>query len=284
MKQFFKSFGKAILYFLSYLLIQGLIGIVYGVYMVISILLQHGDSILQDADRFMELTMSAINTQTSLILLIANALTLLAVWLFFVIRKKKLLREIQLNPCSSKNLIASFFFSIGFAFVLSFLMNLIPFPEHLEESFAASEAPLFGGNLWISILAIVIVGPITEEVLFRGLIYTRLKAGMPVIAAALLASLLFGLAHGEVIWIIDTAIAGLAFIWLFEITHSLYAPIVMHITNNGLSLLTTILDIPDGVNLCITGVSVVVLVCSVLYLRRINAPNAGNSDPAPEIG
>lgn len=283
MKQFFKSFGKAILYFLAYLLIQSIIGAICGVVMVFSIVLEHGESIAYDANQFMELVMSRINTQTTLILLISNALTLLLIWLFFVARKKKLFREIQLNPCTSGNLVATFFFAIGYVFVSGFLMGLIPFPEHLEESFAASEAPLFAGSLWINFLAIVIIGPITEEVLFRGLIYTRLKAGMPTIVAAVLSALIFGLAHGEVIWVIDAAIAGLMFVWLFEITHSLYAPIVMHMTNNAISLLTNTLDIPDWVDIGITSVSAVILVCSVLYLWRINTAEKGKRNSSPEL-
>lgn len=43
----------------------------------------------------------------------------------------------------------------------------------------------------------VISGPVAEEVLFSGLVYTRLKAGMNKIAAALIFSLLFGI-HGFV--------------------------------------------------------------------------------------
>lgn len=43
----------------------------------------------------------------------------------------------------------------------------------------------------------MISGPVAEEVLFSGLVYTRLKAGMNKIAAALIFSLLFGI-HGFV--------------------------------------------------------------------------------------
>lgn len=279
MKNFLKSFGKAILYFLAYFLIQSIVSMVYGVCSVFFIILKSGPDILKNADQFMEQATLQLNAQTTLLLLIVNTLTLLAVWLFFVIRKKKLSCEIQLNQCSKENIIASVLFGIGIAFVLDFFINLIPFPEDLIESFVASHATLSAGNAVINFITVALIAPITEEVIFRGLIYTRLKAGMPVIVAAILSSLMFGIGHGELIWILDAFIAGLALVWVFETTHSLYACIAVHMTNNTIAQLTEYLpETSDWIYLCIIAVSAIILVCSILCLRKINRPQQIDHD------
>lgn len=276
MKAFFKSFGKAALYFLMYLLIQGLVGAVYGVFLSFSLLMAH-DSV--DPNQLNALLLSKINSDTTLILLISSTVTLLAVWLFFLVREKKLSREIQLNKCSKENIFASCLFAVGVAFVLGFLIESIPFPDHLMESFTQSHNSLRTGNLVINFITVAIIGPITEEIIFRGLIYTRLKAGMPVIAAAVISSIMFGISHGEAIWILDAFIFGLAIIWVFETTKSLYACIAVHITNNTIAQITQYLPQNSRVmDLCITAVCAAILVCSVLYLRKINSSKNTETD------
>ncbi len=276
MKTFFKSIGKAAMYFLIYLLIQGLTGAVYGFILSFSLLASNGSV---DPAQLNEFLTSKLNRDTSLILLISNSLTLLAVWLFFVVRKKKLSHEIQLNKCSKENILGSCLFALGVAFVLAFLIESFPFPDHLIESFTQSHDSLSAGNIAINFIAVALIAPITEEILFRGLIYTRLKAGMPTIVAAVIASILFGVCHGELIWVIDAFVFGLAIIWVFETTKSLYACIAVHITNNTIAQITQYL--PENgpvVDVCITVVCTIILVWSILYLKKNNIAQKGETE------
>ncbi|HVX58885.1 MAG TPA: type II CAAX endopeptidase family protein [Candidatus Saccharimonadales bacterium] len=89
-------------------------------------------------------------------------------------------------------------------------------------------------------LALVIVPPLGEEPLVRGYLFSGLRARWRFWPAAILTSLLFGVAHLEfgngqpLVWAagIDTFLLSLVLVYLRESTGALYAGILVHIVNN----------------------------------------------------
>ena len=57
-------------------------------------------------------------------------------------------------------------------------------------------------------------------------------------AAMLISSWVFGLVHGEVIWVIYASLLGLVFTWTTEKCGSLLASMIVHITFNLFGVLT----------------------------------------------
>lgn len=94
--------------------------------------------------------------------------------------------------------------------------------------------------------ALVIVPPITEEIVFRGFIYSSLKKAIPLIVAAIITSLLFGAGHlmqgtgSQPLYIagIDTFVLSMILIWLREKTGSLWSSIFLHGLKNGTAFVT----------------------------------------------
>lgn len=95
-------------------------------------------------------------------------------------------------------------------------------------------------------VALVILPPITEEIIFRGMLYGSLKKGMHILLAALVTSLIFASGHllasgdGSLLYIagIDTFILSLILIGLREVTGGLWAPIGLHAIKNGIAFFT----------------------------------------------
>ena len=117
------------------------------------------------------------------------------------------------------------FFWQGFPLnvVISLVIGIIPFPQSWIDSYTMNSASVTAGNVLINWAATVLMAPVLEEVVFRGLVYTRLKQGMPRAVAAILTSLLFGLMHGTIIWGLYTFAFSLLLIWVFEEFGSLKA-------------------------------------------------------------
>ena len=80
----------------------------------------------------------------------------------------------------------------------------------------------------------LIIAPIYEELIFRGVIYDDTKKLFNAKIAALVSSILFGLMHfnGGYSQVIKTAIGGLLSAYCYEKTKSLYACILLHSLNN----------------------------------------------------
>ncbi len=95
----------------------------------------------------------------------------------------------------------------------------------------------------MTFISLVILPPIAEEILFRGLIYSSLKKKLPVYAAAIATSLLFAVGHlpeggsaGPLyIAALDTFILSLVLIYLREKTGRLWASMTLHALKNGVA-------------------------------------------------
>jgi membrane protease YdiL (CAAX protease family) len=102
-----------------------------------------------------------------------------------------------------------------------------------------------GGALILTFISLVILPPIAEEIIFRGFLYTGLRRSLPVVAAAILTSIIFASAHllessdGSLLWIagIDTFVLSMVLVWLREKTGRLYAGMILHGLKNGIAFL-----------------------------------------------
>jgi membrane protease YdiL (CAAX protease family) len=90
-------------------------------------------------------------------------------------------------------------------------------------------------------VAIAIVAPFVEELLYRGLGYGLLTQFVPVLATILITGLAFGLGHGLVLGLPVLAFFGIALAWLRWQTGSVYPGMVVHGCFNGLALLAVVL-------------------------------------------
>ncbi len=97
--------------------------------------------------------------------------------------------------------------------------------------------------LSLAFVSLVVLPPLTEEIMIRGFLYSSLKKALPTIWAVLLTSLIFASAHlseggaaGPLyIAALDTFILSLVLIYLREKTGSLWASISLHATKNGIA-------------------------------------------------
>lgn len=97
-----------------------------------------------------------------------------------------------------------------------------------------------GLEIVLTFISLVILPPIAEEILFRGLIYSSLKKLVPLLWAVIGTSLLFALGHlpeggsAGPLYIagIDTFCLSLVLIYLREKTGGLYASMTLHALKN----------------------------------------------------
>ncbi|MDR1004226.1 MAG: CPBP family intramembrane metalloprotease [Prevotellaceae bacterium] len=138
------------------------------------------------------------------------------------------------SPVSASFIGLSLLFGISAIFLVDGLMSVLPLPPLppvMEEAFVLLQTDPWG------ILYLTLMGPITEELLFRGAI-TRLlldRYKQPAIAI-LLSGVIFGIVHGNFSQGIPAFLLGAAFAWLYSLTRSVVPGIAIHILNNALSV------------------------------------------------
>jgi membrane protease YdiL (CAAX protease family) len=115
------------------------------------------------------------------------------------------------------------------------LHNLFPsFNETVAEL-------LYGGSIWLQILGMSIGAPLAEELIFRGLMFKRLRGSMSYMWAAIITATCFGLYHGNVVQFIYAFFLSLMLTYVYEKFRTIWAPIFFHAVANGFSLVMTYL-------------------------------------------
>ena len=126
---------------------------------------------------------------------------------------------------------------VAFSILISFLLPGLDTDEPQEVGFNTLNSSL---DSLLAFTALVLLPPIGEETLMRGYLYSGLRARWRFIPAMLVTSVLFGAAHlftgavGTTLWIagINTFVLSIVLVYLREKTGALYAPILLHATNN----------------------------------------------------
>lgn len=112
---------------------------------------------------------------------------------------------------------------------------------HLYELFPQYEnvavQAFRGQNLLLLILTTVILAPLAEELMFRGMTYRRAKSWFGPKRAALISAALFGLYHMNVIQFVFGFILALLFAWFYEHTETLLVPVCCHAAANSWELI-----------------------------------------------
>ncbi len=119
-------------------------------------------------------------------------------------------------------------------------------PQALVQKFNAAVG---GGDTRLQgliALSAVVVAPLTEEVLFRGMFYPMLSRSFGRGPAALAVALLFAFVHDTYTDVPGLVVLSLCLTVAYEVTGSLLVPIFMHASFNGVSLVVMWLQAQAG--------------------------------------
>jgi len=136
-------------------------------------------------------------------------------------------------------LCVAFALLLTFAHAMQFDASQLVHPHGFDRARAAN-------GLLIHFMAVVVIGPVMEEVVFRGFLYRGLSATRIGVAGTIIVTaVVWALMHpGKGLdGMFDTAIHGIAWGWLRWHTGSIWVPIASHVANNGFAVLLILLGL-----------------------------------------
>jgi len=102
-----------------------------------------------------------------------------------------------------------------------------------SDSYEKIAEKQFALPLSLGIILYGLVAPIAEEVVFRGLVYNRLRRnGLNTMIAILISSLFFGLYHFNVVQAVYGTLMGLLIVWIYERYGGFIYPVIIHVSAN----------------------------------------------------
>jgi membrane protease YdiL (CAAX protease family) len=107
--------------------------------------------------------------------------------------------------------------------------------DSITELFRALENPL------PFIFSAVILAPLTEEIFFRGFLYSGLRQRYGWVKSMLLSSAVFAVFHLQLVALIPTFLLGCVLAFTYERARSIWPGVILHLMVNGLAMCVTIL-------------------------------------------
>lgn len=121
---------------------------------------------------------------------------------------------------------------LGLQYLSGFLLHAIGIQPQEQEAVQLLRSA--GGWLNRTVLGItaIVIAPVSEEVLFRGVLYPAIRQfGRPRLALWL-SAVLFGAMHVNLVSFLPLTIFGVVLAWLYDKTQNLAAPIAAHLVFN----------------------------------------------------
>jgi len=153
------------------------------------------------------------------------------------------------------------------------LVRFFPSYENVAEM-------LYSGGIPIQILSTGIVGPIVEEICFRGIIFNRLRYWTPTWVAILISSSLFGIFHMNLFQGLYAVPIGMILALVYIRFRNILAPIIVHIAFNLASIiLNFVLTATDNEDLSkwviLFPSALILVVCAWLLIKQPIPTHAG---------
>ena len=210
--------------------------------------------------------------------LVANMLTLFILMAFYLIRRKKFSEALWLRRVDGPILWSG----VCLAPALFLLVNLVlsSLPDAWLESYSDASAGLTSGGA-VGFIAVVAAAPLVEEIVFRGLIMTRMGQAIPGWLAVFLSATIFGLCHGHPVWFGYAFVLGAFFGFIDLRAGSILPSILGHVAFNSFSQVLSLLpeDNETGAVIALGIILVMAILLPILNRKGI----AALFRPAPKV-
>ena len=216
--------------------------------------------------------LAKVTDKTTMILFIANLLTVFIVCLLFRMRGKNPRSEVSAYAVNPLRVPTFALFGIAMNVFISITISLIPFSESVVDSFNSTYAGIenvsSASELIFSVLSVAIVTGITEELIFRGISMKRLVPAFGKVPSVIITALIFGLAHGTPIAIGYAFLIGLLFGYMYVSYGSIVPSVVCHIFFNMTSFLLPYVPDYSLIFLYIISAALIILLSYRMFVRH----------------
>lgn len=241
-----KSKGKVRYYILSLvpvaatLLIQvasGLLWSIIGSVMYVVKMIGEGkQELLNDTQLYEAEATAYIMDGIIYAVVIAQIITLIGVviWYGILVKKQNLNRPVR-ECVNGRTLLMCLLIGVSMQFVIGFFLNLaaLVFPDALQAYSELIQDVGIGESSLISVIATVILAPVSEELLFRGLTLRFLnKTGMKFLFANIIQAALFGFLHMNIVQGLYAFVIGLVLGYVAGKCRTVFLTIVIHLIFN----------------------------------------------------
>ena len=195
------------------------------------------------------------------LLCLSNLITFILIY-YFTKSFKNLLTKQSFKLISLKTTFYISLLGIGFSILLLTLIFYLDvfFPSYRE----ISKQILTLNNSIINLICSIILIPIFEEIMFRGIIFNFFRKNYSLTFSIIFQALIFGVFHGNSLQVIYTFIGGIALALIYIYCDSILGNILLHIIFNlcGSIIIPKLLFINETINYLLLIIGIIIFIFS----------------------
>ena len=241
---------KSVLVVLGYLMIYFSADLFVGIFLGLIMMTVY--PIYMPGEITYDVVLNSVNqffyNNINIFIVLSALMALLFYWIIFKIKNINFIEYINFSKISSKDIAICSLLGMAISIFLSSLLMITSihefFPNHSETIDSVTKQQPF----LLIIFSIGIIVPIFEEILFRGLIFNKLKDDLNIFFAIFAQALIFGFVHGNTLQIVYTFFGGIILALSYLCKRSIWAPILIHIFWNSTSVLLGFINVGGQVS------------------------------------
>lgn len=161
---------------------------------------------------------------------VSAVITFVPVILFYYFDKKKgrVAKDSNAKPL---DFLMAALGGAGIAIVLNVIIGISGLVG-LDTSFMEVSEAISSPPFPVILLCAGVIAPIIEELIFRGLVFNRIKYNYNAVAAIIISAVVFGIYHGNLTQGVYATLLGICLAYVYNKTENLLVPICIHISAN----------------------------------------------------
>lgn len=109
----------------------------------------------------------------------------------------------------------------------------------ISAGYQAVAEGIYHSQIVIQILTTCILSPLMEELVYRGMLYRRMRESVSIVPSVIVSALVFGAMHGNIVQFVYAFFVGCILAICYEYHGTLKVSIILHVIINAISLLAT---------------------------------------------
>ncbi|WP_308750361.1 type II CAAX endopeptidase family protein [uncultured Anaerococcus sp.] len=217
-----------------------------------------------------------IENLTLYILILSQILKLILVLVFLKLRSKKFHHQYGLTYIKNKNLDSDFYKIITIAFgvagfgniLLSVFLKIFENNDYINTTLETLETMLNYNSTFeylVLFASVVIIAPILEELLFRGILFSETKKYLNVTASMVINGLCFAIYHMNIIQGINTFFMGMVLSYVYYYRRNIKEAIAIHMVNNFIAM---VMDVNYYLTIIMGTIAFISIIFAIKYLRE----------------
>lgn len=219
-----------------------------------------------------------------------TALLIIPVMLYMFHKDRKYEKMAGVVP-NRKAPLTKYWAAAGIAAAVCLCLNNLIFISNLSaysSAYQQTSESFYSAPFALQILCLGILVPVSEELVFRGMMFKRAREQAGFLHAAAFSSIVFAILHGNMVQMLYAFATGMMLSYLYEKYGSLKAPAAAHIVMNLISVAATHFDLFSWMMEDRIRISLITIVCAAaaasifLWIQKIDEKPElpqGHTDP-----